>query len=73
LLSKQKVAEEPVRAPKAAHDLLRFEISLFFLPAEGNVPRHTRPRSRETTGRLIKCEEAKVPLLVGQVARGNAQ
>jgi hypothetical protein len=51
---------------------LRFEIPLFFLPAESNVPKHTRPRSRETTGRLIKREEAKVPLLGDQVVRGNA-
>jgi hypothetical protein len=35
-----------MRAPKVVRDLLRFEIPLFFLPAESNVPRHTRPQGR---------------------------
>jgi len=59
---RQKNQTEHARPPATYCDS---KISLLFLPAESNVPRHTRPRSRETTGRLIKCEEVKAALLEG--------
>jgi hypothetical protein len=49
LLSKQKAAEEPVRAPKAARDLLSFEIPLFSF--QQKVMRRSTP-TREAARRL---------------------
>src|SRR6266446_5646743 len=52
---------------------LAFRYPIIFLPAESNVPRHTHPRSRETTGRLTRCEEVRTPLFGKLAARGNAR
>ena len=52
---------------------MSFEISRIFPPPKMTIPEHTNPRSRETTGGLIRFEEAVVPPSRGWVGRGIAR